>query len=303
MLGFLKSIRKFCVVINLSMSQLLTISNAEYHSDTSRISKSGLDLIAKSPRHYYEKYLNPNRKPELPSSALILGNAIHCAILEPQRFLKEFAVMDDTEIKLEIGGKRPTNTNKYKEWVESFSMNNIGKWILSVEEMEMVAGCRNSVMEHGAASRLVDPEKIQAEKTLHFTDPETGAKCKIRPDAINSGRLIVDLKSTEDASPDGFGRSSLKYRYHVQAAFYMDAMMIKGYGEYGFVFIAVEKTPPYLVACYYVNSDTNMLGRATYQRDLRTYMECLESKEWPGYGDIITELRLPKYAFTQNSRE
>lgn len=284
------------------MSQLLTISNAEYHSDTSRISKSGLDQIAKSPRHYFEKYLNPNRKPELPSSALILGNAIHCAILEPQRFLKEFAVMDDTEIKLEIGGKRPTNTNKYKEWVESFSMDNIGKSILSVEEMEMVAGCRNSVMEHEAAASLIEGALV--EKTVHFTDPETGAKCKIRPDGINEDmRILPDIKSTEDASEEGFGFFANKYKYHVQGAIYLDGMKEAGMPMEYFVLIAVEKTPPYLVKCHYLDSDTISLGRRIYKKHLMTYAECLRTGEWPGYGDEITPLRLPKYAFTQTSRE
>ena len=35
-----------------------------YHTNTSRISKSGLDLINRAPAHYYERYLNPAANPQ-----------------------------------------------------------------------------------------------------------------------------------------------------------------------------------------------------------------------------------------------
>jgi hypothetical protein len=52
-----------------------------YHTDTTRISKSGLDLINRAPALYYERYLNPTAEPQKETPALIIGSAVHCAVL------------------------------------------------------------------------------------------------------------------------------------------------------------------------------------------------------------------------------
>ena len=44
-----------------------------YHTNTSRISKSGLDLINRAPAHYFERYLNPKAPPQKETPALIIG--------------------------------------------------------------------------------------------------------------------------------------------------------------------------------------------------------------------------------------
>jgi hypothetical protein len=58
------------------------LSNEAYHSGHG-ISKSGLDLIARSPAHFIGA-----EKKDLPSFAL--GSATHCAILEPHEFDKRY---------------------------------------------------------------------------------------------------------------------------------------------------------------------------------------------------------------------
>ena len=63
-----------------------------YHTNTSRISKSGLDLINRAPAHYWERYLNPHASPQKETPALLIGSAVHCAVLEPEEFGKRYAV-------------------------------------------------------------------------------------------------------------------------------------------------------------------------------------------------------------------
>jgi exodeoxyribonuclease VIII len=67
------------------------ISNDAYHGGPG-VSKSGLDLIARSPLHYWTRYLDPQRTPTEPTPSMRLGTAIHTAVLEPGEFAKRHHV-------------------------------------------------------------------------------------------------------------------------------------------------------------------------------------------------------------------
>jgi exodeoxyribonuclease VIII len=121
--------------------------------------------------------------------------------------------------------------------------------------------------------------------------------CKARPDYIRQDKgLILDLKTCLDARSDPFSRSCWNYRYHVQAAYYLDGYRVATEeSAEAFLFIAIEKAPPYAVAVYHANEDMIDQGRSEYQRDLITYAECLAKDEWPGYPEEIASLVLPRW--------
>lgn len=66
-----------------------SISNADYHGGPG-ISKSGLDLIAKSPAHYFQA-INAANDNE-PTDAQAFGTAFHALLLEPEEFKKTYMV-------------------------------------------------------------------------------------------------------------------------------------------------------------------------------------------------------------------
>jgi len=274
------------------------MTNEEYHANTTHISKSGLDLINRSPAHYYTKYLDPGKVRSQPTEAMRLGTAVHAAILEPHEFAKNYFVLDDTKICFEIGGSKPQSTNKYRDWKAEMLTALNGKIEISSEDYVRCLRMRDSVHSHGSAKILL--EKGVAEQSIFWNDRDTGAPCKIRPDWLsqNTG-YIVDPKTTEDASFDAFMKSIYKYRYHVQAPYYMDGYL-ENFGQEceGFAFIAVEKTPPYAVAVYYITSDMEVYryGKLIYKADLKTYAECLKSQTWEAYGNDILPVTLPGYA-------
>lgn len=280
------SFQKVFYICTPNRKRVIRMNNRDYHADTTRISKSGLDLFSRSPRHYYAKYLDPNRVQEQPTKALILGSAVHTAILEPHKFSDEYAVEP-------VVNKR---TNQGKEEMQLFLAANAAKTIIDVEIYDQAMRARDAVYKHGFAAELLSIGK--AEQTIFFEDAESGARCKCRPDFITSDGLIVDIKTTQDASPEAFGRSSYNYRYHVQAAFYS-----QGYEEEfskppeAFVFIAVETLDIFEVAVYYASVEDLILGRETYRPELSRYQACVNTGLWPGYGEEIQRLQLPYYAF------
>lgn len=121
-----------------------------------------------------------------------------------------------------------------------------------------------------------------------------GVKCKVKADWLPDGSdLIIDLKTTTDASPSGFRRAVRKYRYHVA-----DALYSIGLQRTQMMFIAVEKKPPYRVECHVLGDDLREEGRALLSRDLSVYNECNQrylktgdASAWPNYQkNIIHEL-------------
>ncbi len=263
-------------------------SNDQYHADVSRISKSGLDLIDKAPAKYEEKYLKRSDgsgivQSEEKTQAMIDGSVYHGIVLEPHKLSKDFVVQP----VFSGDGAR----TRLKEFLEL----NEGKQAVSIATYKKVEQMCKAIKEHPLASKLI--KSFEAEKTITWIDPETKAPCKARLDGLNDMNYIIDLKSTEDARVKGFIHSMIKYRYEVQDAFYMDGCLANGIPVKNFIFIAQEKTPPYLVKCHFIGARERELGRLKYRANLETYMECKRSGVWPGYEETFNQVTYPAREF------
>lgn len=245
------------------------------------LSKSRLDLINKAPSLYKRKYIEGvDDSTETP--ALLLGKAVHCRILEPAEFGKRFTIAPSLDRRTKDG----------KEKWEKFMQKADGLSVLTKEQDTIIEGINASVMRHPAASYLLGL-KGRSEIMVNWTDEVSGLPCRGIFDRLTTSAIIIDLKTTDDASPKGFARSCHKYRYNVQAAFYIDGFE-RAYKQTceGFFFIAVEKAPPHLVAVYYLNAEDIQRGREAYRQNIEAFEACLNIDEWQGYGDTVQELTL-----------
>jgi len=64
-----------------------------------------------------------------------------------------------------------------------------------------------------------------------------------------------------------------------------------------FLFIASEKEPPYATAIYKLDKMTAAEGSNLFHDALQKYKLCKERNDWPGYGDEIQTIEIPRYAF------
>jgi hypothetical protein len=271
------------------MKGVVKLTLAEYLK-ADGISQSRLKGMARSPAHF--RHTEDEDSPS--TRDRILGHIFHTAVLEPHLLEKAYYLRPET-YKIRGVGKDETkkwhNGSLYcKEWMEAHK----DREILLEKEHVAIIGMRKSVMEHpGARDALAQGV---SEQCLFVQDPDTGIGLKCRCDRL-SGNTIPDLKSTDDASEEGFARSCAKWGYDVQAAFYLDIANWLGLNKEFFIFIAVEKEPPYAVGVYTVELDdeTCVIGRGKYRRWLSLLSHCLEYNEWPAYSPDIIPLRLPPY--------
>ncbi len=134
-----------------------------------------------------------------------------------------------------------------------------------------------------------------------WTDALTGVKCKGRPDYVHRGGVVVDLKTTKDASPEEFAKVSARLGYHMQAAFYLDGMnatLQEGEDAFNaFVIVAVEQKPPHGIMIYELDDAAIDIGRRDYQRALAAWDVWQRTPGgWEGYPTAIQALSLPPWA-------
>jgi hypothetical protein len=265
------------------------VPESVYHARIPGIaSKSTLDLVARAPA-VYAAWLAGVEREQAP--ALLFGKALHCAALEPDVYRSTYTVEPS------FGDCRKTDNKKRRdEW----RAENAGRQLLEQEDATAIAGMVRALGANKLASRLLDGDGV-SELTVKWTDPDTGLLCKSRADRyVARLRMCVDLKSTEDARADVFARSFANFGYHRQQAFYEDGFAAVAESLDAFIFVAVEKRPPYLVAVFRLDDEGVTHGRRENRANLSILAECLERGEYPGHPESIQTLSLPAWAKGKN---
>ena len=259
------------------------LTNEQYH-DHDSISKSGLDLVARSPAHYrYAEQREPTR-------AMVIGSAVHAAILEPEVFASQYMLLRDVKDR---------RASEYKQAVSVHGAD----FVLTGTEADYVSGIQESVQQHTKLRSLLAADG-RAELSVITKDPITGVAVRCRFDWLTHAGVPVDLKTTLDARPDAFSRSVSNYRYHVQAAFYCDVWELEtGEKLDRMVFAALEKAMPHAVQLYMLDDEAMAVGRKLYREALNVYADCLESGHWPAYGEDVQLLNLPPWAVEYEDEE
>ncbi len=280
-------------------SQILLSEPAEaYHRrELGVASNSVLKLIRERSPAHYRAWVDGVDKGDTP--ALAFGRAYHMRVLEPERFAQAYiAAPEDPPrrpTQRQRDAKKPSDdTRAAIAFWDAWDADNAGKLILSAEDFDRIEAMHAALMQHPVAAGIM--REGHSEVTMRWTDPETGVQCKARADWWKPGRFFMDLKTTDDASPDGFKRSVAKYGYHVQHAHYCDGAAACGDPVQNYLILAQEKEAPYVAAVYHIDAAAEIRGYDLRQRGLATMRDCLATDTWPGYGTGITELSLPGWA-------
>lgn len=327
---------------------LAGLSNDEHHADPA-IGASGLKLLEQSPLHYWDAYINPEREKREPTLAMRMGTAWHTAVFEPQEFSSRYATGHDVhpatkcakllaavlagETRLEQLVELPeglTGTSKEGKaliaeieadgntpvtpadhaFVLEWHPKLVGREVMSPDDMDRIRAMAVAARSH-PASRILFSQPGHAEASIFWRDPETGLRCKIRPDwvvhpcQLFPHGLIVDGKSTEDASGPEFARQAFNLEYALQAAWYVDGYQ-RAMGTDqppAFIWLVQEKARPFAIAVYSCGDDLLAYGRRKYRRLLRLLARCHATKTWPGYPEAVQPLEVPAWAQKQIDHE
>ena len=147
---------------------------------------------------------------------------------------------------------------------------------------------------------MIERSETQVVLTADWHDQKTGLDIPCRAmldlaqikDRVTP--IIIDLKTTVDASRGGMQRSFRNYGYDVQAWMYSE-MMRAATGSLDavpFYLICVRNTKPFLVATYEVDPESMEWGKRKFRKAMRRYCESVQYG-FIGYTDGFEPLEMP----------
>jgi hypothetical protein len=251
----------------------------EYHADRTSISSTGLRALLAPGCPAQFKYDRDHPQP--PKREFDLGNAVHAAVLGEGHDIVEITGFSDYK-KVDA---RVLRDEAYEA----------GKVPLLPKEKKQVDAMAEAIRQHPLAGPLFAPGTGIPERSIYWTDPATGVRCRIRPDWLKQLpglTLCVDLKTIKASDPETVSRAIRDHNYHQQDPLYIDGIEAAGLAPDGcrFIFVFISKQPPYLITVRELTQQDRDIGRARNERALRIYAECEATGIWPDWTGPVTEI-------------
>jgi hypothetical protein len=286
------------------------IPEEEYFAATYALSSSGAKDILDCPARYKWKRDHPERKKEFD-----YGSAAHKLVLGAG---PEIQVVDAARLA-ELASRAP-DTKTAKLWGDTAAKGDPDSWATSAAkaakaqarsagrvpilaaDLVHVKAMAAEIRLHPLAAALFNPDCGLPEQSLFWHDPEFGIHRRARLDWLpdpRGGRFIIgDYKTTTNASPDAIRRAVGDWAYHVQHAWYCEAVRACGLDDDpAFVFIFQEKEPPYLIHPVQLDAAAIRSGDIACKAACERFRDCTKTDLWPGYPyePDITTVSLPPW--------
>lgn len=177
------------------------------------LANSDAQMIENNPSNFMWSKSAPRNVAK--SKTTDIGTALHCAILEPEKY-KDHIVVSEFKGRTAKG-------------FETEQKGNEGKIVLTKDEYDQVNLMAKSVFCHPSAKSLLDLDG-DCESSVFVKDKETGVSLKCRPDkdVVKSANAVIDVKTTasiDDWRSDKQWVNPLyKFNYGHGASFYIDVL-------------------------------------------------------------------------------
>lgn len=247
-------------------------------------SQSQLKSILISPAHYQAA----TRRFLKPSSAMIIGTATHCKVLEGnEKFEADFV-------------KKPSNikyTNKEgRQWKDEQK----GKTVLSNDgyhrEWDSVIGMSQSLSKLDWFNPSQSDYRKYNEVSIYWVENDIHCKARLDRVIVTDDEVhVIDLKTTDSVSTDKFQSKLVDLGYDFQAGWYTHAAAIAFGKPATFTFVAVERQEPWSVKVFDVPDEMLHEARKKNEKALRILKSCKKANSWPKQEITRQTLQYPRW--------
>ena len=223
--------------------------------------------------------------------AMVLGSLVHSMVLEPETVSGLYVV------KPEFGRKKDDLEAK-----SAWEAANADRIVITAEQQDTAHAMGEALRTHdGAMLALTGRHEISAYWMQH------DVPCRARFDCLGDG-FGADLKTAGDASPTGFAKACANLGYHRTAAHYLDAYeAVTGERPAGYLFVAVESSPPHAIGVYELDEADIDLGRRQVEKAAARFRQYLDARANENdrpiirtdYTEGVQRINLPAWAHYQ----
>ena len=255
------------------------LPNEEYHK-MAGISSSILKAAIVSEAHL-DNYIRKGVK----NKAVVLGDAIHACLLEPERFEKSYGIEQDVykkNINGHVAGSPKLDDDG--EPIMAYRHNTDSSKDITGEEFKKLQAMIKAANESEIVQDLL---ALKKNVELSAFIEEDGRTLKVRPDFITKDNWIVDIKSVggfadKPSAPDNFARAFFDNGYDIQMFMYYNVLSKAMDTEFkGFKFLCLDATVPSGVQVYtFVNGESKWfeLGGYRFKKALEIYDRYMQNK-------------------------
>jgi exodeoxyribonuclease VIII len=248
------------------------LPEADYHA-LPQVGSSTIRDVSVSPAYYQQQKLA--REGKEPSPAFAIGSMFHQLILEP-----------DTEnlfIATPEGLDRRTKEGK-AIWAE-FLEKSEGRTVMKKEDYDNTLAMVEAFKKTEAYKKMMTGE---VETEVSIVGPTRKCRFDLLKKNKRGSHVAYDLKTTDELPQDmaGWQRFFVKWKYHIQHAWYVDVAKHADIEILAFHFAVVSKRPPYDHAVVCLSPEFIEYGDAEAMSSYELYLTCLQDDVWPGAFEI-----------------
>lgn len=267
------------------------IPASRYHADPcptpSLSSGAARTILAKSPAHVKMENVRLGGKSREATSAMETGSLVH-AILS-----------GNAADEIAVGEFDNYLTKAAKEWRESIRA--AGKIPVLRDDYQAALDCAEMVRERCAEGLTSSPFDGCARHEVTAIWQEGDTFCRARYDVLHvdehKNATAWDWKSTADISDRGIERTVAKYRYDIQAAFYLRGLEALGFKvpQLSFVFVFFETVVPFTVRRVVLSGEYLQQARKEVSQAIALWQQCLAANSFPTTPPDTLTVEIPHY--------
>ena len=249
------------------------------------IRSSQLKNMLTSPAYAKYKMDNPTDS----TDALILGEAVHCLMLEPHNFEDKLAVRPVTD----KGRAVASNTKQFKKWAEL----NEGKTFITEAQLAQAKAMVNGAFQNRKIREHID-SLVEVEGLWTWEEDGITFKCRFDGIGKDSGETFLsDVKTTSKLKEYLFMKSAISFGYDLQCYMYKQGALHNNYDIKKVFIPAVSSTKGQFEGVLYeLTPEFLAVGERRFKEAVALYRHCMDTGEWPGYKDnMVVPLYPPSY--------
>lgn len=223
------------------------------------------------------KYEKENPKPD--SKATATGSALHCLLLEPEKFDDNFIIATGAPVNPKTNEPFKRGSGKYDTWFETVKLQAGKKKLIFPEEYQELLIMQEAYKPLIDSLVKIKGKTLHCERKVEWIDEETKHPCIGYIDA-EIGGTVLDIKTTTDMSESSLYRKC-QDSYFIQAAVYAEALkQVDKIEQPRVILIFLRSKPPYSKFSVIVDSATLELGLKEFRKAIKKYRECAEMKSF-----------------------